>query len=445
MRVSQLKRAVLVAGVAALAVSATPAQSKRPSKQYTIEQFMNTVSVMGASFSADESRILFSSNKTGIWNAYTIPVAGGGWTPITSSTTDTTVAVRYFPNDDRILFTRDQGGNELNHLYVRTPDGQEKDLTPGEKLKAIFAGFAPDGSVFYVQSNKRDQRFFDIYRYDAKTYEPVLFYQNDGYFLGPVSDDGKWLALVKVMTTTNTDIYLWNTETKVTKHLTAHTGDAQFSPSTFDRESNYLYYTSNDGSEFTRLRRYDLAAGTHEDVEKSNWDVLDAAFSRTGKYRVITTNEDGRLAVKVSETASGKRLELPSLPSGGVTNVVFARSDTHLAFYLNADRSPSDLYSLKIGAPKGGQAHERVESRDRFQRSRRYAGRALQGARRDDDSEHSVEAAPGDGHQQGAGNCVGAWRARRPDRFQLQPAGSVPRQQRLRRPWDQQSRQLGLR
>jgi dipeptidyl aminopeptidase/acylaminoacyl peptidase len=352
MRVSQLKRAVLVAGVAALAVSATPAQSKRPSKQYTIEQFMNTVSVMGASFSADESRILFSSNKTGIWNAYTIPVAGGGWTPITSSTTDTTVAVRYFPNDDRILFTRDQGGNELNHLYVRTPDGQEKDLTPGEKLKAIFAGFAPDGSVFYVQSNKRDQRFFDIYRYDAKTYEPVLFYQNDGYFLGPVSDDGKWLALVKVMTTTNTDIYLWNTETKVTKHLTAHTGDAQFSPSTFDRESNYLYYTSNDGSEFTRLRRYDLAAGTHEDVEKSNWDVLDAAFSRTGKYRVITTNEDGRLAVKVSETASGKRLELPSLPSGGVTNVVFARSDTHLAFYLNADRSPSDLYSLKIGAPK---------------------------------------------------------------------------------------------
>ena len=352
MRVSQLKHAVLVAGVAALAVSATPAQSKRPSKQYTIEQFMNTVSVMGASFSADESRILFSSNKTGIWNAYTIPAAGGEWAPITSSTTDTTVAVAYFPTDDRILFTRDQGGNELNHLYVRTPDGQEKDLTPGEKLKAIFAGFAPDGSVFYVQSNKRDQRFFDVYRYDAKTYEPALFYQNDGYFIGPVSDDGKWLALVKVMTTTNTDLYLWNTETKATKHLTAHTGDAQFSPSTFDRESKNLYYTSNDGSEFTRLRRYDLAAGTHEDVEKSNWDVVDASFSRTGKYRVITANEDGRFAVKVTETATGRRLELPSLPSGGVTNVVFAKSDTQLAFYLNADRSPNDLYSLKIGAPK---------------------------------------------------------------------------------------------
>jgi hypothetical protein len=37
----------------------------RPSKQYTIEQFLDTTSMSGASFSADESRILFSSNKTG--------------------------------------------------------------------------------------------------------------------------------------------------------------------------------------------------------------------------------------------------------------------------------------------------------------------------------------------------------------------------------------------
>ena len=114
------------------------AQTARPSKQYTIEQFLNTTSISGASFSADESRILFSSNKTGIWNLYSIPVTGE-WTPITRSTTDSTYAVSFFPKDDRILFTRDQGGNELNHLYV-LKDGQERDLTPGEKLKAQFGG-----------------------------------------------------------------------------------------------------------------------------------------------------------------------------------------------------------------------------------------------------------------------------------------------------------------
>ena len=33
-------------------------------KRYTIEQFMATISIAGASFSADEKRILFSSNDT---------------------------------------------------------------------------------------------------------------------------------------------------------------------------------------------------------------------------------------------------------------------------------------------------------------------------------------------------------------------------------------------
>src|SRR5688572_17735443 len=123
------------------AAAAAQAQPPRPSKHYTIEQFMATTSVSGASFSADESRILFSSNATGIFNVYSVPVAGGPATALTDSKTDSTYAVSYFPHDDRFLYTRDQGGNELNHLYVRTTDGQDKDLTPGEKLKASFQGW----------------------------------------------------------------------------------------------------------------------------------------------------------------------------------------------------------------------------------------------------------------------------------------------------------------
>ncbi len=38
-------------------------------KEYTIEQFMNTTRINSSAFSADEKSILFSSNKSGIWNA----------------------------------------------------------------------------------------------------------------------------------------------------------------------------------------------------------------------------------------------------------------------------------------------------------------------------------------------------------------------------------------
>ena len=214
----------------------------RPSREYTIEQFLNTVSMTGASFSSDETRILVSSNKTGIWNVYSVPVKGGDPVPVTTSTIESTYAVSYFPHDDRILFSRDQGGNELTHLYVRTPDGQERDLTPGNKLKATFLRWTHDGTAFYVSSNERDPRFFDLYRYDAKTYERALFFQNDlGYFPDEISGDGRWVALAKLNTTSDADIYLWDAKTKSARHISAHTGPVKYQPATFDPASQYLY------------------------------------------------------------------------------------------------------------------------------------------------------------------------------------------------------------
>src|SRR5687768_12926963 len=106
---------------------------QRPSKKYTIEQFMTTTLVRGASFSPDEKEILFSSDESGVRNVYAIPVSGGTARALTKSATDTTSAISWFPRDSRFLYTRDEGGNELHHLYVRQKDGSEHDLTPGEK------------------------------------------------------------------------------------------------------------------------------------------------------------------------------------------------------------------------------------------------------------------------------------------------------------------------
>jgi Tol biopolymer transport system component len=243
------------------------AASPRPKKQYTIEQFMATTAVSGASFSPDESKLLFSSNETGVPNVYSVPVAGGAPTPLTSSR-ESTYAVSYFPADERVLFTRDAGGNELNHLYVRETDGRENDLTPGEKLKAIFQGFTRAGDAFWVLTNERDARYFDLYRYDPKTYARTLHYKDEtGYFLGDVTDDGAFVALNKVQTTADSDVYLYETATKRTKHLTPHLGQVANQVAGFDPEAKALYYLTNEGGEFARVKRYVLATGVHQEVE----------------------------------------------------------------------------------------------------------------------------------------------------------------------------------
>ena len=87
-----------------------PASDKRVVRQYTIQQFLATTAVSGPAFSSDGSRVLFTSDASGIPNAYTVPFEGGKVTPLTRSTTDSTFAVSFFPKDERILYTHDRGG-----------------------------------------------------------------------------------------------------------------------------------------------------------------------------------------------------------------------------------------------------------------------------------------------------------------------------------------------
>jgi len=335
--------------LAAAAVAAAPGP-QRPSKQYTIEQFMASTRIMGASFSADESKILFSSNDGGIFNVWTVPVAGGAAAPLTKSTTDSTYAVSYFPKDDRFLYTRDQGGNELNHLYVLETGGKERDLTPGAKLKASFAGFNRAGDAFYVVTNERDPRYFDLYRYDSKTYERRRIYEDTtGYAFSEISDDGGWLALRKTNTTSDSDIYLWSTASKDMKLISKHEGTADFDPAAFDVDSKWLYFLTNEGSEFARVRRYELATGKSEDVEKTDWDVAWTSFSQNGKYRVSGVNEDGRTTLHVWNGKTGEPMLLPPFPPGEISSVQVSRSESKVAFELDGDGGPNNLYVFELG------------------------------------------------------------------------------------------------
>ena len=111
-------------------------------------------------------------------------------------------------------------------------------------------------------SNERDPRYFDLYLYDAKTYERTLVYKDEvGYFFGDVSDDGRWIAFGKVQTTADSDIYLYDTASKQMKHLTPHQGQVSNSVAAFDPEGKALYYLTNEGGEFARATsgRYRVA------------------------------------------------------------------------------------------------------------------------------------------------------------------------------------------
>lgn len=323
-------------------------------KQYTIEQFMNTVRVGGSAFSNDERSILFHSNKSGIFNVYSASVGGGDPKQLTNSTKESIYIVTAFPDDARFLYTYDKGGNENSHLYLREIDGTERDLTPGEKTKANFLRWSQDRKSFFFSTNTRDPKFFDIFEMQIADLKPTLIYKDEtGYNFVDISNDKRFIAFGKPgKTTADADIYLYDVETKEMKNITPHDGEVNNNAQTFDVGSKYLYYLTDEGGEFAYVARYELATGKPEPVEKAPWDVSSVSFSHNGKYRVVATNEDARTKLKVLEEGSGKAVELPALPDGDITGVNISDSEKLMAFYHNGSRSPANLYVYDFASKK---------------------------------------------------------------------------------------------
>ncbi|REJ85378.1 MAG: S9 family peptidase [Acidobacteria bacterium] len=334
-------------GDGAVDASAQPREVSR----YDAETFFDTETVRGASFSADGSRILLSSDRSGTFEAYAQPVAGGEPEQLTS-TEGATFGVSYFPADDRFLYTADQGGNELNHLYVQTPEGEVRDLTPGEAVKASFNGWSADDQSFFVSTNERDPQVFDLYRYDVEDYERTLIWQNPGgLFLSDVSRDGRWVAAEKAISNANSDLYLVDLEGNgELRHITPHEGDVMHGVFGFTPDSTALIYASDEGTEFRQARRHDLTTGEQTTLVAADWDVLGVAFSEGGRYRAVALNEDARTAVTLTDLAEDREIDIPLPREGDLGGMVISDDEKTLAFYLASDTSPSNLYVWEIGS-----------------------------------------------------------------------------------------------
>lgn len=349
MKNKMIRLTALLAVVGAV-VSCGPAEEKKPA-QYTIAQFMDIVQINGGSFSADDSKVMISSKETGIFNAVSIDIKTGQQTALTSSTGNAIFALSYFPSDDRIIYTSDRGGDEINHLFVRNVDGSVVDLIQDSTAKASFAGWSYNKKLMYYASNSRDKRFFDLYNVQVptgenKVYPSTLLYRNDkGLNPEAISNDDRYIALSESITTNNSNMYLLDTQTGKTQLLSQHEGDVQYNPQYFSMDGKKLYYTTDEGSEFAYLASYDIATGEKNKVEEAPWDIMFANISRNGKYRYVAINNDARTEIKIyDESDGGKLISMAGLPAGDITGVNISDSEKLMSFYVSSSKSPSNLF-----------------------------------------------------------------------------------------------------
>lgn len=322
-----------------------PQTPPREVKQYTIEQFYANKQIGGGQFSWDETRLLIHSNESGIYNLHEINLADGTQSQLTNSSTESFFSIGYVPGTNQVLYSADKGGNEIDHIYLLNEDGTSTDLTPGAEEKAGFMGWNKDKTAFYYASNKRNPRFFDIYRMDTDGWKSKMLYQNDkGYNVGDISWDENMVALVESVTTSESRLYLYDRASKKTMEVSDPNSPASYSPAGFSKDGKTFFFITDAGREFAYLAAYDLATGERSTVYEASWDVMYQYLSENERYRVIAVNENGKNTLKVTDMSTGKDVAFPEIPDGDVLAVNISPTEKLMRLTVGTSKAPGNIY-----------------------------------------------------------------------------------------------------
>ena len=318
-------------------------------KVYGIEDFFDNVSISGGYFSTDEEKIIFSSNQSGIFNVYEANIQTGKINQLTASNKESFFVRAYVPNSNDFIYSADNEGNEINHLFLKKEDDTVIDLTPNENEKSMFYKWSNDNQFLYYFSNKRDSRYFDLYKMKIGQWNPEIIYKNeDNLSLSDISNDEKYLLLSKSITTSENKFYLFDINEN--KRIEISSLPGSYSSAGFSNDNKSFLYITDINNEFSYLNKYDIESMESSVIYETEWDVMYSYLSKNEKYRIIGVNEDGKNSVKVIEVDSNLPIKFPSFNNKDISSVSFSESEKKIRLTVGSSKMPNDLFVYDIEA-----------------------------------------------------------------------------------------------
>jgi len=311
--------------------------------KYDIEEFFNNVAISGGYFSSSEEKLIYSSNQSGIYNIYEVNINDGEVGQLTSSEKESFFIRSYVPDSDSFIYSADKGGNEISHLYLQDRDGKILDLTPGENEKSSFYKWSKDNSTLYYLSNKRDSKYFDLYKMEVGEWKSSLIYENNNNMsVSSISDNEEFLLLSNSITTSENEFYLLEIASGNLKEISNAPGS--YSSAGFSNDNKSFYYITDVNKEFAYLMQYEIASGEASVLFETNWDVMYSYLSKSEKYRVIGINKDGKNTLKVYNEMENREIEFPSFEDGNIIGLEFSETENKMRLSVGSSKMPNNLY-----------------------------------------------------------------------------------------------------
>ena len=325
-------------------------ESEKNIEQYSIETLMSNNRSSGGYFSKDADKLIYSSDKSGIFNIYEVDLSANEETQLTDSKEESFFVRGYSPNTGEVIYSADKGGNENSHIYL-IREGKSIDITPGENTKASFVGWTKDELGMYFISNSRDPRFFDLYKIDIVTLNSEMVFKNDsGYNLNSISNNDNYLVLSLNISRSEQKLFLH--DLKSNQQVEISNQAANFSGQNFDKNDENYFYTTNYDSEFYYLMSYNLKNGERSIEYKTNWDVAFSYLSKNNSYRVIAVNEDAQNKLTIKNMSDQSDLNLIGFENMNINSVGFSEDEKFLRVSAGSPNSPGDIYTYELSTNK---------------------------------------------------------------------------------------------
>jgi dipeptidyl aminopeptidase/acylaminoacyl peptidase len=264
-------------------------------------------------------------------------------------------AARARPGLRQILYSTDEGGAENFQLSlldlatgeaVRVTDGRSRNVSPRWSRSGRFVAWS---------SNARNGKDMDLWVADpaAPSSARLLKQVSGEWIAADWSPDDHTIAAVEFLSANESYVHTIDVATGATQDLTPRAAPGAetvfYGDVLFAKGGRSLYWTTDAGSEFQRLSRYDLQTKASKVLTSSiSWNVEDFDLSDDGRLMAFSTNEDGLSRLHFLETETDRELPAPNLPAAEIGRMGFRPGSKELGFTMTSAGIPSDAYSYDV-------------------------------------------------------------------------------------------------
>ncbi len=297
-------------------------------------------------FSKD-GQTLFHLRGAGLAQIWAMDRDGGNARPIAPQD-EITTKLRRAPNDDRLLWTIDAGGDERQQIWLMEPGGTPRALTADPAVSHELGALSPDGTRLAFAVNDRDIAGFDVVVMDIGTGARTRVFSGEGSRT-VTNWSGSRIVVIADRSSSEQSLWVIDAESHAA-HEVPREGMARYSAARFSKDGASIWaITDQGGSDFLQLCQIDPASGAVRVVYAPEGRDMEAWALSPDGAQLATIENDRGFAVLCVGPVDGIRPAV-ALPEGVVNDLAWAPDSQALAFQAEGTGAPPGLYLWEDGA-----------------------------------------------------------------------------------------------